>query len=49
MTLSPILLLRLGLPSKFSNPDFCHLINSIDLSFEIRILLFFEEHLLIIG
>jgi len=48
MTLSTILLLRLGLTSKFSNPASCHLISSIDLSLEIKILLFFEEHLLII-
>jgi len=37
------------LPSKFSNPAFCYLISPIALSFKIGILLFFEEHLLIIG
>jgi hypothetical protein len=36
-------------PSKFLNPAFCHLISPIDLSFKIRILLFFEDYLLIIG
>jgi hypothetical protein len=35
--------------SKSSNPTFRHLISPIDLSFKISTLLFFEEHLLIIG
>jgi len=34
--------------SKSSNPVFHYLISPIDLSFKIRILLFFEKHLLII-
>jgi len=38
-----------GLQSKFSNPAFCDLISPIGLSFKMGILLFFEEHLLIIG
>jgi hypothetical protein len=44
-----ILLVMQVLTSKFFNPAFCHLINPIDLSFKTGILLFFEEHLLIIG
>jgi hypothetical protein len=49
---SPFLLiplLRQRLPSKFSNPAFCHLISPIDSSFKIGILIFFKEPLLIIG
>jgi len=37
-----------GLPGKFSNPAFYHLVNPIDLSFIIGILSFSEELLLII-
>jgi hypothetical protein len=48
MTLSPILLLRLGLTSKFSNPAFHLFIRPIGLSLKIGILSFFEERLLII-
>jgi hypothetical protein len=38
-----------GLPSKFSNPAFCHLISLMGLSLKIWIPLFSEEHLLIMG
>jgi len=45
----PILLVMQVLTNKFFNPAFHHLISPIDLSFRIRILLFFDEHLLIMG
>jgi hypothetical protein len=49
MSLSPILLLRLGLMNKFSNPAFHHLIKPMDLFLKTGILTFSEKHLLITG
>ena len=45
----PILLVMQVFISKFFNPAFHDLISPIDLSFRVRILLFFEECLLIMG
>jgi hypothetical protein len=47
MTLYLILSFRQGLPSKFTNPAFDHLISLMGLFLKIRILLFSEEPLLI--
>jgi hypothetical protein len=49
MVLLLILLVTQVLTGKFFNPAFVYLISSTGLSLKIRILLFFDEHLLIMG